>query len=149
MSTLIWAGFSSTLSLFARPLRPYRTKPDQGSFESVNRVLGSEVPPEPPLLETDFRPVNHPRWSPGSRIGRTIRRPSGRICGSICRSASSAERQQSYGMKPEIDRSSFTGYFNRQIVRQHIGFLMRHATGLGCRHVCTVADCVHVVPFGF
>lgn len=111
--------------------------------------LRSEVAPEPPFLETDLRPVDHARRAPGPRFGNSKRRPSGWISGSICGGASSAECQQSYRMKPEIDRSSFTSDLNRQIMRQHIGFLVRDAAGFGCRHVGTVADGIDVLPFGF
>ena len=51
-------------------------------------------------------------------------------------------------MEPEIDRSSFAADLDGQIVREHFGLLMRHAAGLGRRHVGAIADGVDVVPFG-
>jgi hypothetical protein len=134
--------------LFASP-------PPELGFERPPKILNffinlrSEVAPEPPFLETDLRPVDHARRAPGPRFGNSKRRPSGWISGSICGGASSAECQQSYRMKPEIDRSSFTSDLNRQIMRQHIGFLVGDAAGFGCRHVGTVADGVDVLPLGF
>ena len=133
-------------------LRLYRRSPlsrDPPKICEFFINLRSEVAPEPPFLETDLRPVDHARRAPGPRFGNSKRRPSGWISGSICGGASSAECQQSYRMKPEIDRSSFTSDLNRQIMRQHIGFLVRDAAGFGCRHVGTVADGVDVLPLGF
>ena len=109
----------------------------------------SEVPPEPPFLEADLCPIDHPRRSPRPRLGNPERRPAGWISHSIGGGASSAERQQSYGMQPKIDRSSCASDLNRQIVREHIGFLVRDAAGFGSRHVSTIADGVHILPFCF
>ena len=133
----------------------FASLPPELGFERPRKIceffinLRLEIAPEPPFLETDLRPVDHARRAPGPRFGSSKRRPSGWISGSICGGASSAECQQSYRMKPEIDRSSFTSDLNRQIMRQHIGFLVRDAAGFGCRHVGTVADGVDVLPLGF
>src|SRR6516165_7107849 len=107
----------------------------------------SEVPPEPPFLEADLCPIDHSRRSPRPRLGNPERRPTGWISRSIGGGASSTECQQSYGMQPEIERSSFAGDLNRQIVREHISFLVRDTARFGSRHVGAIADGVYILPF--
>jgi len=118
-------------------------------IEGILWAFKSEVPPEPPFLEADLCPIDHSRRSPRPRLGNPERRPTGWISRSIGGGASSTECQQSYGMQPEIERSSFAGDLNRQIVREHISFLVRDTARFGSRHVGAIANGVYILPFCF
>lgn len=111
------------------------------------RDLNLEVTPEPPLLKADFGPIDHLGRAPGARFGDAVRRPAGRINSAVGSSASSAVSQQSYGVKPQIHRSTFSGDLHDQVMGKDIGFLVRHAAGFGGRHVCAIAYRVDIVPF--
>ena len=91
------------------------------------RIL--EIPPQPPFFEADFRPVDRSIRSPGARLGDAEGRPAGGISRSVSGGASSAVGEQSYGVQPEIHRPALAGDLDGEIVRQHIGFLVRDTAG--------------------
>jgi hypothetical protein len=111
--------------------------------------FASEVTPKPPFLETDLCPVNKPRGTPSARLGHAKRWPTSGIDGAVCGGAARAVSEESYRMQPEIDGPSLPGNLNRQVVRQHIAFLVGNAAGFRGGHVGAVANRVDVVPFRF
>ena len=61
-----------------------------------------EIPPEPPLFEADFSPIDPSVRAPRPRFRRSVWRPPGGVSSTICGGASRAECQKSYSMQPEI-----------------------------------------------
>src|SRR5207245_4709553 len=107
-----------------------------------------KIAPQPPLLKAYLCPIDEPRRSPRPGLGDTERRPAGWINCAVCSGAARAVCEQSYGMQPEIDGPTFTRNLDCKIMREHVRFLVRDASGFGRRHVGAVADRIDVVPLG-
>src|SRR5687767_12959656 len=93
----------------------------------ISPVVFLEIAPEPPFLEADLGPVDQLRGAPRAGFGGTEWRPAGWINRAVCGGASSAQRKQSYGVQPQINRTSFAGDLGCKIVRDDIRFLVRDA----------------------
>jgi hypothetical protein len=88
-----------------------------------------KITPQPPLLKTNLCPVDKPRGSPRAWLSNAKWRPADGINGAVCRGATRATSEQSYGVEPKIDRSPLSGDLGRKVVGEDVRLLVCNAAG--------------------